>query len=522
MRVGLGLRPTWPYWARHPYASGPSMFQPDLLHQLWKGVYLNHLVPWWTKLLGKEELDRRFIGLPRYSGDRYFPSGISQLTQWTGNEARATARVFLPLIAGDIPRKAVRAARCVIDFMYRARLPQLDEDDLGRLESDLEEFHEFKNIFRARGVHTSIYGFNGIAKLHTVRHYPHQTREMGSPDGYSTEGPERLHIDCVKVPYRASNGVNPEPQMLIDLQRREAWIQRRADLEREGVIPRRQRRRRPEEELIEDEDSEDSDGELDSVSNGEGSEDGDGDSVHVKEDEVYQPAPAIRIAKRPAITNITGAAIVSDYHAPGFVEAVVDYVHVHSRHLAWLIDEHARFGVYPRFTLIHPRLPFAPLVGYKVDLVRAAPARHTMDGRNRPPTFDTVLLEERSDRIGLHRYRVARVLVIFQLPQFCRELCTQPLAYVEMFADFNPVASNMHHLVVTKPLRRGGVRVRKIVPLSYIRMSCQLVPDYSTYRPDRVTPLTDVLSTAERFFLNRHRSYYFWSLMDHWRRVMQD
>lgn len=134
MRVGLGLRPVWPYWGNHPYSNGPSLFLPDLLHQLWKGVYLTHLVPWWTRLLGPDKLDQRFIGAPRFSGQRNFSSGISVLTQWTGNEARATAQVFLPLIAGETPRKAVQAARCVIDFTYRARLPQLDEDDLATVE----------------------------------------------------------------------------------------------------------------------------------------------------------------------------------------------------------------------------------------------------------------------------------------------------------------------------------------------------------------------------------------------------
>lgn len=100
MRAGLGLRPIWPYWGNHPYSNGPSLFQPDLLHQLWKGVFLTHLVPWWTRLLGKPRLDERYIGIPCFSGQRHFSSGVSQLTQLTGNEARAMARVFLPMIAG--------------------------------------------------------------------------------------------------------------------------------------------------------------------------------------------------------------------------------------------------------------------------------------------------------------------------------------------------------------------------------------------------------------------------------------
>lgn len=230
----LGLRPVLPYWTEHPWAAGPASIAPDLLHQLWKGVYLDHLRVWWTKLLGtkllgrgashkqrakagNQAMDARYKGVPRYAGQQHFSSGLSALTQWTGNEAKATARVFLAVVAGLTPKKAVRAARCVMDFLYRAQMPQLDEDDLAALDDDLREFHEVKNVFVQHDVHTSKYGFNNIAKLHILRHYTHFTREMGTPDGYTTETPERLHKDYIKFSYLASNGVVPEPQMITNL-----------------------------------------------------------------------------------------------------------------------------------------------------------------------------------------------------------------------------------------------------------------------------------------------------------------
>lgn len=146
-QVGLGLRAIMPYWFDHPWSSGPGSFQPDLLHQLWKGVYLVHLFDWWKKLLGIGELDQRYMGLPRYSGHQHFTVGISAVKQWTGNEARATARGFLPIVASERTHRAVRAARCVMDFTYRARLPQMDDDDLVELESDLAEFHQKQSGF---------------------------------------------------------------------------------------------------------------------------------------------------------------------------------------------------------------------------------------------------------------------------------------------------------------------------------------------------------------------------------------
>jgi hypothetical protein len=96
---------------------------------------------------------------------------------------------------------------------------------------------------------------------------------------------------------------------------------------------------------------------------------------------------------------------------------------------------------------------------------------------------------------------------------------------VELFGNFDGAGSQYHQLLNVRPLKVNGERVRMVVPLSKIRMTCQLVPWYSHVRreyPDlRIAPSTDLLSLAGRFFLNRHTSYYFFSLMDHWRRIAE-
>jgi hypothetical protein len=419
----LGIRPVWPYWGDHPWSSGPSCIAPDLLHQLWKGMFLTHLRPWWTKLLGKTEMDERYMGVPRFSGHRHFSSGLSLLTQWTGNEARAAAKVFLPIIAGDMPHLAVRAARGIMDFLYQTRKPQLDEDDIAMLENDLGEFHDTKHIFRARKVHVSRYGFNGITKLHMLRHYPHQIREWGTPDGYSTEGLERLHIDLVKVPYRTTNGVNPEPQMILHLQRLEALSMRRAKLQRAGVLSEKRQRYVPAHEepsnlTTADKDSDVEDGDKDVESrnvnidnlNDAGDDvngwvEGDnGVFTRVKEHSAYQPKPRIHIAKRPTHSNVLARTITTSHWAPGFVEAVCRYLEPLSANLAFHINGNVRFGIYSRFSLHHQPLPFSPLEGGKTDLVRASPAKRSSHGLvMRAAFFDTVFLEDWPNFEGLLR-----------------------------------------------------------------------------------------------------------------------
>ena len=99
----------------------------------------------------------------------------------------------------------------------------MDQDDVANMEADLAKFHNYKEIFCQRQVLKTKHGWNGIPKIHMLTHYAHCTREMGTPDGYDTEGPERLHKDYVKFFYPFTSRVNAIPQMVVLLQRQEAW-----------------------------------------------------------------------------------------------------------------------------------------------------------------------------------------------------------------------------------------------------------------------------------------------------------
>lgn len=427
----LGVRPVLPYWWDHPWSSGPGSIQPDLLHQLWKGIY-THLFEWWERLLGLDELDERYMGLPRYSGHRHYAEGISAISQWTGNEARGTARSCLAIVAGERTYSIVRATRCVMDFTYRARTPQLDEDDLAELEADLAEFHKHKHVFAAKGAHKSKYGFDGISKLHILRHYTHLIREMGTPDNYSTDGPERLHIDYVKEPYDRTSGVCVEPQMTERLQQLEAWDFLQYELEAKGVIEKKRRRARAEEEPIEEDLADgDSEGEADKVESEGEMDEALGDSMgqnerrsvgvgrglwvvgarvradppieRIKESEACQFDPSLEIARSPTHPKVRGADIIRNHHAVGFIEAVTDYVKQLDPNLAFQINENAYFGIWSRFALHHRHLPFAPLVGRHIDLVRASPARKSRGRVTKHAYFDTVLLEDFPNCDGLLR-----------------------------------------------------------------------------------------------------------------------
>ncbi|KAG8708775.1 hypothetical protein FRC09_001037 [Ceratobasidium sp. 395] len=169
----LGLRPNWPYWAKLPFATGHMGFVLDVLHQIHQGVFKDHMLARWRNLLGHGTMDTRLMGMPRFPGIRHFKEGISRFftLQWTGTESREVAKVFLPMVAGTQLTRAVTAARCIMDFAYRAHLPQLDDEDLDAMESDLAEFHDSKDVFILEHVLNSEQGWNGIPKIHMLSHY---------------------------------------------------------------------------------------------------------------------------------------------------------------------------------------------------------------------------------------------------------------------------------------------------------------------------------------------------------------
>ncbi|KAG9080009.1 hypothetical protein FRC06_007185, partial [Ceratobasidium sp. 370] len=287
-----------------------------------------------------------------------------------------------------------------------------------------------------------------------------------STDGYNSEAPERLHIDCVKVPYRASNKVNPTEQMALHLQRQEAWALVHAQLEEVGMLPRRKVMRSSGD--FGDEDEGDGEGE-DGTGVGrrttihEGGELEDQDEYDYQDPDqqvereegevqvmraagrgrnrrVHQPLPNIKIAKRPPHPSTLGAHLINAHGATDLIPAITRYLgREYPNHPPLYLAEESAFQVWTRCTLQHRPLPFSPLVGSHVDSVRAFPATYDLDGRrDRTAYFDTVLIEEFPDRPGLHRYRAGRVRAIFRLPVHLRRLCPDHLVFVELFGEFSP------------------------------------------------------------------------------------
>jgi hypothetical protein len=205
-----------PFWEGFPHCDIHLSVTPDVLHQLYQGIF-KHMVEWVGHLMDPDELDRRISRLPPCYGVRHFGSGWSHLGNIGGKERKQMARILLGCLIGQVPAGVIRCYRALLDFIYLAQYQTHDDQTLKYMQDALDLFHANKEVL----INLEVRDHLDIPKLHSLQHYIDSIRLFGTTDNYNTEMFERFHIDFCKEGWYASNGRDEKPQMITWLSRRE-------------------------------------------------------------------------------------------------------------------------------------------------------------------------------------------------------------------------------------------------------------------------------------------------------------
>ncbi|KAG1839682.1 hypothetical protein F4604DRAFT_1691099 [Suillus subluteus] len=94
-----------PFTNDFPQADIHQLLSFDLLHQLIKGAFKDHLMDWVVKYL-RITYDCRIAAVVSFSGLWRFHEG-HDFRQWTGDDSKALMKVFIPAIEGHVPQEMI-------------------------------------------------------------------------------------------------------------------------------------------------------------------------------------------------------------------------------------------------------------------------------------------------------------------------------------------------------------------------------------------------------------------------------
>ena len=120
--------------------------------------------------------------------------------------------MFVNSLEGYVHADVTKTFNAFLDFCYIARQNVFTQDSLNALDTALEQFHHYREIFRIPGVRPG--GFS-LPRQHSLKHYRRHIENFGAPNGLCSSITESKHIAAVKKPWRRSNRFEVLQQMLI-------------------------------------------------------------------------------------------------------------------------------------------------------------------------------------------------------------------------------------------------------------------------------------------------------------------
>ncbi|KAI0040568.1 hypothetical protein FA95DRAFT_1611699 [Auriscalpium vulgare] len=498
-----------PFTNHFPRADIHELLSPDLLHQLIKGTFKDHLVAWVEDYLelthgaaeGKrmmDDIDRRIAAAPPFPGLRRFPEGRN-FKQWTGDDSKALMKVFLPALSGYVPDDMIQCIAALLDFAYLARRPSHSTPVLNAMDRALARFHRYRQVFEDAGIRPD--GFS-LPRQHALVHYVRSIRLFGSPNGLCSSITESKHIASVKRPWRRSSRNKPLPQILVTNTRLSKLAAARSDFGRRNMLRGDVLVHSLHAAGIEEMAPDDDEGE------------GNGDAV-----DDAQPADGIvidaetKLAYRAA-SSCTFAQLGYALDDPGFLTTLrrflFDQLHRDVGVTADDVDPDAwpdvyggnRVSIYPSASsTFYAPSEASGTGGMHREIIRSVPRWFNNSERR-----DTVLIQSGDEDERMAGMVVGRVL---RFISFKHDDVQYPCAVINWFLPADAAPDPIFGLWKVVPEKGAdGRRTIAIVHIDCIVRACHLMPVYGESRVPHTFRFTDTLTAFRAFYVNRYIDYH--------------
>ncbi|EMD36485.1 hypothetical protein CERSUDRAFT_95785 [Gelatoporia subvermispora B] len=498
-----------PFANDFPRADIHQLIAPDLLHQLIKGTFKDHLVNWVEDYLVIEH-GRKF-------------------KQWTGDDSKALMKVYLPAIVGYVPDNIVKTFAAFLNFCYLARHNVFTDSTLDRLDKALKRFHKYRTIFQTAGVRPS--GF-ALPRQHSMVHYYDMIKLFGAPNGICTSITESKHIDAVKVPWRRSSKYKAMGQMLKINQCVDKLAACRVDFKKRGML---------EEPLLTY---------IYRLLGAEESSEDDDDDDDIPAGHVYVPeAAAAPRQPESAVDNTEDSEEVAGPRVMSYMDMAQTSLRTASKDLTELsaqikqprLPELTRQFLYDK---LHSNSPYDssennvhaeefPIIRAKIYTFSSAAATfyapsdpcgpggmhrehiHTTPSWYKgPPRFDNVFVKQGNDLPGMRGLAVARVLLFYS---FKHRYKKYSCALVHWYKVASEMPDSLTGFWVVKPEFVDGDRDwpnLQVIDLESILRAAHLMPVFppGVPVPNEVMPHNALLAYST-FYVNKYIDHHVFELL---------
>ncbi|KAH9028665.1 hypothetical protein EDB85DRAFT_1867717 [Lactarius pseudohatsudake] len=504
-----------PFTHEFPRADIHELICPDLLHQVIKGTFKDHLVLWVGQYQIEEhgetrgleiiqDIDRRISAVPSFPGLRRFPDG-RDFVQWTGDDSKSLMKVYLAAIVGHVPSDMVKCVSAFLDFCYISRRNAISAEGLDSLQDALTRFHQHRDVFIHTGVRTDI----SLPRQHSLVHYIRSIRLFGSPNGLCSSITESKYIKAVKEPWRRSSRYRALVQMLRTLSRLDKMAAACRIFTGKGMMEGstasytgmvlRGEQPQPLGDPTEDGDDDDEDHDLGPVSG----------------PRVLSSIELAKTSERNYPHDVDGLARI--LNQPQFPDVLRRFLWDQVTSNPSRSPDDVPLDECPQFEghikVYHSAVArfYAPSDLCGTGGMYRERIRSTPNWRREYPRHDTVFVETDAELSGMRGMLVARVLLFFSF--FFRDQ-HYPCALVHWFI---PVGDEPDHdtgmWVVRPEFKNNRRRSLSVIQLDGIVRGAHLIPVYGSSLLPEDFHFSDSLHAFRAYFVSRHADHHMYEFL---------